>query len=73
MKFLSVKHQTQAIEKRRLLKGSGRGVIEDLTPTNMKRLKSVQQHAEVNNSWTKEGTIQALLQKEKIVKVTEGN
>ena len=39
----------------------------------MKRLKSVQQHAEVNNSWTKEGTIQALLQKEKIVKVTEGN
>ena len=41
MKFLSGKHQTQAIEKRRLLKGSGRGLIEDLTPTNIKRTAQV--------------------------------
>ena len=39
----------------------------------MKRLKSVQQHPEVKNSWTKEGMIHALLQNGKIVKITEGN
>ena len=37
----------------------------------MKWLKSVQQREEVKNSWCKEGTVQALLQKEKIVKVTD--
>ena len=61
------------MQKRRLLKGSGRGIIEDLTPINIKRLKSAQQHPEVKNSMTKEGTIHALLHDGKIVKVTEGN
>ena len=55
VKFLSRKHKTQVIQKRGLLKWSGRDIVEDLTPTNMKRLKSVQQHPEVKNSWTKEG------------------
>ena len=73
VKFLSRKHKTQVIQKRRLLKGSGRGIVEDLIPTNMKCLKSVQQHPEVKNSWPKEGMIQALLQNGKIVKITEGN
>ena len=73
VKFLSRKHKTQVIQKRRLLNGSGRGIVEDLTPTNMKRLKSLQQHPEVKNSWTKEGMIHALLQNGKIVKITEGN
>ena len=39
----------------------------------MKRLKSVQLHPEVKNSWTKEGMIHALVQNGKIVKITEGN
>ncbi len=73
VKFLSRKHKTQVMQKRRLLKGSGRGIVEDLTPINMKRLKSVQQHPKVKNSWTKEGTIHAVLHNGKIVKVTEGN
>ena len=73
VKFLSRKHKTQVIQKRGLLKWSGRGIVEDLTPANMKRLKSVQQHPEVKNSWTKEGMIHALLQNGKIVKITEGN
>ena len=73
VKYLSRKHKTQVIQKRGLLKWSGRGIVEDLTPTNMKRLKSVQQHPEVKNSWTKEGMIHALLQNGKIVKITEGN
>ena len=73
VKFLSRKHKTQVIQKRGLLKWSGRDIVEDLTPTNMKRLKSVQQHPEVKNSWTKEGMIHALLQNGKIVKITEGN
>ena len=73
VKFLSWKHKTQVIQKRRLLKGSGRGIVEDITSTNMKRLKSVQQHPEVKNSCTKEGMIHALLQNGKIVKITEGN
>ena len=70
---MSRKHKTQVIQKRRLLNGNGRGIAEDLTPTNMKRLKSVQQHQELKNSWTKEGMIRALLQNGKIVKITEGN
>ena len=61
------------MQKRRLLKGSGRGIVEDLTPINMKFLKSVQQHPEVKNSWTKEGTIHAVLHNGKTVKFTEGN
>ena len=73
VKFLSRKHKTQVIQKRRLLKRSGRGLVDDLTPTNRKRLKSVQQHPEVKNLWTKEGMIHALLQNGKIVKITEGN
>ena len=73
VKFMSRKHKTQVIQKRRLLNGNGRGIAEDLTPTNMKRLKSVQQHQELKNSWTKEGMIRALLQNGKIVKITEGN
>ena len=48
-------------------------LFEDLTPINMKRLKSVQQHLEVENSWTKEGTIHALLHNGKAVTVTERN
>ena len=53
--------------------GSGRGIIEDLTPINMKRFMLVQQHPEVKNLRTKEGRIHALLHNGKIVKVTEGN
>ena len=73
VKFLSRKQKIQVMQKRRFFKGSGRGIIEDLTSNNIKRLKSVQQHPEVKNSWTKEGTIHALLHDGKIVKVTEGN
>ena len=61
------------MQNRRLLKRSGRGIIEHLTPINMKRPKSVKQHPEVKNAWTKEGTTHALLHNGKIVKVTEGN
>ena len=70
---MSQKHKIQVIQNRRLFKESGRGIIEDLTPINIERLKSVQQHPEVKNSRTKEGTIHALLHDGKIVKVTEGN
>ena len=61
------------MQKRRLFKGGGRSIIEDLTPINIKRLKSVEQHPEVKNSWIKEGTIHALLHDGKRVKVTERN
>ena len=73
VKFISRKHKVQVIKKRRLLKGSHRGITEDLTSLNMTRLNSVQQHPNVKNSWTTEGKIHALLKNNKVVKVTAGN
>ena len=44
VKFLSRKHKIKVLQKRTILKASGRGIIENLAPINIKRLKSEQQH-----------------------------
>lgn len=73
VKFLRRKHKNIVISKRRLLKGTGKGIIEDLTPLNFSRLNFVKQHSNVKSAWTKEGAILALLQNGSIVRVEEGN
>ena len=73
VKFLSRKNKNLVLSKRRLLKGSGRGIIEDLTPLNFNRLNAVKKHSNVENVWTKEGVITALLKNGRIVRVEEGD
>lgn len=73
VKFMSRKVKNLVLGKRRLLKGTGRGIIEDLTPLNFTRLNRVKEHHNVKNVWTKEGVITALLKNGKILRVEEGN
>lgn len=73
VKFLSRKTKNEVIQNRRLLKGTHKGIVEDLIPLNMKRLLDTKAHSNVKNCWTKEGTIYAQLYNSKIVKIVHGN
>ena len=73
VKFLSRKVKNLVLSKRRLLKGSGRGIIEDLTPLNFSRVNKVKENGNVKNVWTRMGVITALLKSGRIVRVEEGN
>ena len=72
VKFLSRKHKNEVIGRRRLLKGTKRAIIEDLTPLNRSRLSAAKNHPDVKNAWTKEGIIHVLLESGGIVKLRGG-
>ena len=73
VKFVTRKHKMEVLAKRRLLKGTKKVIVEDLTPLNMSRLTTTKQHPNVLTTWTKDGKIHALLKNNTVVKVLEGD
>ena len=73
VKFVTRKHKYEVIGKRRLLKGTKKGIIEDLTPLNMSRLFSAKNHPDVKNAWTKEGVVHVALENGRILKLRGGS
>ena len=51
-KFISRKHKIEAISRRKKLKGSGKGLQEDLTYKNVKLLEAAADNASVKASWS---------------------
>ena len=56
VRFISRKDATRCLSNRRLLKGSGVVLVEDLTATNARWYGTIRNHPGVVNAWTKNGT-----------------
>ncbi|KAL8578019.1 hypothetical protein ACOMHN_048795 [Nucella lapillus] len=65
--------KVRVLLKRRLLKGTGILIVEDLTHLNMTRLLKVKSHPNVKACWTRDGKILALRKDDRKVVVRQGN
>ena len=61
VKLTSYRIRKEILLKRRLLKGTGVVIVEDLTAKNQKLLKKTREHRKVQQTWTTDGRIIALL------------
>ena len=55
VKFVNRKKKDSVLRQRRLLKGTGVTITEDLTKTNLDRLMTVRSNPSVDNAWTHNG------------------
>ena len=62
VKFVSYQHRAKAFQEKRLLKGTGMGITESLTPARLALLKTAQQNPKVTSAWSLDGRIICLLQ-----------
>lgn len=61
IKFKSYRKRQEFLSKRRKLKGKKMSIVEDLTAMNQRLLNETRTHAKVENAWSKDGRIYALL------------
>ena len=73
VRFVSRRHRNEVLRARRKLKGTGIGIVEDLTALNRERLTKASRHKGVRNTWTREGRVFALLDNDRIVEVERGD
>lgn len=69
VRFYSRLLRDELLTKRKVLKGSGISIGEDLTPVNFKLLKRVQEHHTTLSAWTHRGKVLAKLKTGPVVQV----
>ena len=57
VKFMSRDARDEAIRRRKQLKGSGIVILEDLTAMNVKLMNRVNNHDQIERSWSQDGKI----------------
>ena len=61
VRFVNRRHRDEVIRHRKLLKGSGQAISEDLTTLNLQTLNRVRNDDRVQTAWTWNGRIRAVL------------
>ena len=69
-KFVARYHKMEAIQKRRVLKGTGIVIQEDLTRMNMKLLEKLSRLDTVESAWSRDGKLFTKLITGRVMKVT---
>ena len=70
VKFVARYHKIEVIQKRRVLKGTGIVIQEDLTNMNMKLLERLSRTDSVETAWSRDGKLFAKLITGRVMRIT---